>query len=476
MKKKFLHDISANTLQVIINQFCGLGIFYILSTWLDKNNFGEINWSLAVLLTVFGVLACGVDQVFVKRIASGHNREQTFSIYISHVLLTGSAMYILLLAGKFIFPSFFQQHQLLLFLGIAKLMIFFSTPFKQLATGLEEFRPLLFMSVCSNVVRSIALILFAALQPFNLTVIIIIFIAGDLLELICCILITRRTLSVPVTLRWDKNGYAGLLKESLPQLGVAIFTSLIARFDWIFLGLFTTNVILADYSFAYKIFEMATLPMLVIAPILIPRFTKLFHPDKTTTDPARISDIMVLFRLEMVIASLTAMVLNILWIPVIDYITLGKYGTVNQYNILILSASMPFLYLNNFLWTVNFAKGRLKMIFHVFAITFVINILADVGLIPFYKGEGAAAGYLLAIIGQSVAYLLQTKLEKLGENSWSVLLCPVCALAAGFGASYLFSNTWIILLTAVSSCIILLVLTRQIRLTDRAVLKRVTGL
>jgi len=44
VKKKFIDDISANSLQVIINQCCGLGIFYVLSTYLDKNDFGEINW------------------------------------------------------------------------------------------------------------------------------------------------------------------------------------------------------------------------------------------------------------------------------------------------------------------------------------------------------------------------------------------------------------------------------------------------
>jgi O-antigen/teichoic acid export membrane protein len=53
MKKKFIRDISANTLQVIINQVCGLVIFYLLSIGLDKNSFGEINWTLAVFLNRF---------------------------------------------------------------------------------------------------------------------------------------------------------------------------------------------------------------------------------------------------------------------------------------------------------------------------------------------------------------------------------------------------------------------------------------
>ena len=225
MKRKFIDDISANTLQVIINQCCGLGIFFVLSTYLDKTDFGEINWSLAVLLTIYGILACGVDQVSVKRVASGEDAKKILSIYLSHVLLWGLLIYGLLLCGTLIFPSFFQKHYLLLLLAVAKLMIFFSTPFKQLATGMERFRPLLYMSVCSNVVRSIALLLLAGLQQLDLTTIVIIFIAGDLLELLVCFFVTQHVIRIPVIVRWNKKGYSDLLKESLPQFGVAVFTS-----------------------------------------------------------------------------------------------------------------------------------------------------------------------------------------------------------------------------------------------------------
>ena len=70
-QNRFLRNISANTFQLIINQLFGLGIFYALSKGLDKNIFGQINWSLAVLLTVFGVLTFGIDQVMIKKIAAG---------------------------------------------------------------------------------------------------------------------------------------------------------------------------------------------------------------------------------------------------------------------------------------------------------------------------------------------------------------------------------------------------------------------
>jgi O-antigen/teichoic acid export membrane protein len=68
MRRKFLHDISANSFQVIINQVCGLAIFYVLSVYFSKNDFGEINWSLAVLLTVFSILSFGIDQIIVLQV------------------------------------------------------------------------------------------------------------------------------------------------------------------------------------------------------------------------------------------------------------------------------------------------------------------------------------------------------------------------------------------------------------------------
>jgi len=45
MKRKLVKNLSANTLQLIINQLFGLIIFYILSVCICKNSFGQIAWS-----------------------------------------------------------------------------------------------------------------------------------------------------------------------------------------------------------------------------------------------------------------------------------------------------------------------------------------------------------------------------------------------------------------------------------------------
>lgn len=473
MRRKFLHDISANSLQVIISQVCGLLIFYVLSLYFSKNDFGEINWSLAVLLTAFTTLSLGIDQVMVQKIAVGEDPQKILSIYFFHVVAAGLIFYTLLLMVVFFFPVFQQNHRLILFLGIGKLMIFFASPFKQLANGLEKFRALFIMSICSNIVRAAALLSFAFFSTLNLTTVIIIFITGDLTELLISYFITKKVLRISFSNQWTTKNYFSLLKASLPQAGVVVFTSAIARFDWIFLGILASNIALAEYSFAYKVFEVTTLPLLVVAPLLVPRFTKLFRGDTKINMAGKINDLFALLRFEIITASLIALTLNIVWIPLIDFITHGKYGTVNRYTILILSACMPFIYANNFLWSIHFSQRRLKMIFYIFFITFLVNVTGDIILIPFLGGEGAAFAYLMTILLQFLMFRAKTDVINLKQNIVFVI-CPAIAFASGYLSCHTFDNTWWQLISAFLIFFLLLIFTRLIRKSDWYIIRKIT--
>ena len=362
------------------------------------------------------------------------------------------------------FPGF--HHQLLLFLGLGKLMIFFASPFKQVTNGLEKFRLLLYMSVCSNIVRSILLVVFAFCAHLSLAYMVIIFITGDIAEFILSFILTKKILKIPLTISVSRSSYFNLIKESLPQAGVVIFTSAIARFDWIFLGILASNIALAEYSFAFKVFEVASLPLLVIAPILIPRFTRIFHPSSLRDLAAKETLLAILFRFEMIISSLVALVLNILWVPVIDLITHNKYGAVNRNTIFILSACMPFIYANNFLWTINFAKGKLKMIFYIFLFTFLINLIVDIILIPGFSGQGAAIGYLLAVSIQFLLFRAKTNMDCSKKNDFAILICPAASLVSGILASQLFTGVLAILMVSIVFFFFLLIISRQINFRD----------
>jgi O-antigen/teichoic acid export membrane protein len=105
MKGRLLQNLSVNAVQLMVNQVLGLGIFYILSTRLDKGTFGDINLVLAILLAAFNILSCGIDQLVVKKIAAGEDAKSTLSLYICHVLFTGLVFYGILVGAYLLAPT-----------------------------------------------------------------------------------------------------------------------------------------------------------------------------------------------------------------------------------------------------------------------------------------------------------------------------------------------------------------------------------
>jgi O-antigen/teichoic acid export membrane protein len=432
IRNRFFKNVSYNTFQLITNQIFGLLVFYGLSRGLDKNLFGEINWVLAVLLTAFGLLTLGIDQVVVKKIAAGYNRQSIFSIYFFHVIATGGIFYFMLLVGFLFLPGAHFHRKFLLFIGFGKLLLYLSTPFKQLALGLEKFREFFFMSIVSNITRGFSIAILLLLHKITVFNILIIFVAGDLAELALSAFISRPVLKNFFGPRWNKKRQILIMKESLPQAGVVFFTSIMARFDWIVIGLFISAVKLAEYSFAYKLFEVSLLPLLVVAPIMIPLFTRMNEQFKN------VNDIFFFLEWQIIIASFVALMLNICWIPVVDYISDGKYGNVNSNTIFLLSLSMPFIYFSNFMWTIQFAKGNMKTIFTIIAFSFVINLLGCSILIPIYKNEGAAAAYFITVLSQVILYLRKRTIILPNIKIYLLLFWPVTAILSGYFAFFCF--------------------------------------
>lgn len=467
MSTKLIRNLSANTLQLVLNQLLGVGVFFILSTALNKTDFGRLNLALAVLLAVFNILSAGIDQLIIKKIAAGGHKQQVLSLNVFHVLIAGLLFYSVLLGGPLVLPTG-TVYNLILLLGIGKLLLFFSTPFKQVTSGLEQFRLLAYMQVVSNLVRCIGLIVLLVLHyPISWPYLTGIFIIGDALELLVTIYLFKKANGI-IAVKWHKQRYLQLLRQALPQSGVVVITAALARLDWIFIGLILSAAKLAEYSFAYKIFEMATLPLLAIAPLLIPRFTKLFRQENI--DPAPLC---FLLRVEFIIAAFAGLLLNICWAPVIDTLTAGKYGAVNTKIIFILSLCMPLLYLQNFLWTIYFAQGRLKMILHSFIITLIVNVTADAILIPLYQNEGAAAGYFLSCSAQIIFFFKKNEIAEL-RNSWQpLLLCTLCAMGSGCAAKLLFPAGWMALPVSIIFYLALLFITGLFRFNDKDKLKLV---
>ncbi|HEV7783247.1 MAG TPA: oligosaccharide flippase family protein, partial [Chitinophagaceae bacterium] len=260
MTPKLLKDVSASAIQVVINQSLGAVVFLITSFYLPKENYGELNWSLAIFAFANNLLSLRLEQIVVKKAATGPDSSKIMTVFLFHVFLSGIGFYMMLLMLHLAFPAFFSVHDLLLIVGCSQLLSFFSSPFKQIANGKERFDWLAAMSSVNNIARVILLPILIFFSQLTIDRVLIVFVIGSAIELLFCFLVTRFRMRIPLHRGMRLRDYGMLLKESFPQIGAAVLMAGITRLDWIFLGLFSTTVITAEYSFAYRVYELSPFP------------------------------------------------------------------------------------------------------------------------------------------------------------------------------------------------------------------------
>jgi O-antigen/teichoic acid export membrane protein len=310
------------------------------------------------------------------------------------------------------------------------------------------------------------------MNQLTLSSVLLVFILADASEILLGGFLTYKILRIPVQWHVNMKAYVSFCKAALPQVGIVIFASALARADWILIGLFLSPAKLAEYSFAYKAFEICSLPLLVVAPLLVPWFTRII---KTVIPLQQHPQIQLLLRVEIIVACFVALCLNLLWNPFVDGITGGKYGAVNTSTIFILSMTLPVLYLNNFLWSLHFAYGNLTTILFSFILSFLLNVMGNILLLPKYGNEGAALAYFVSILTQTLFYASRLK-EQFSGGMFVLAACSLCAFLSGYLSPLFTANVLLLLVFGTAFYIVFLVCTVQIHQKDLKLLwKIITG-
>jgi O-antigen/teichoic acid export membrane protein len=401
--RKLVRDLSANALHTAIAQFFPLLIFYFTSKYLAKEDFGELNWCTAVGATLMALASLGLDVVLVKRIASGQNALLNSRLHLFHSLAAGIALTAAVFAAMRLFPLVARAHPLFFLVFVNLALSGVANSFRLTLTGLEGFRSLVVLSLTTNVLR-LALILGLYVQS-HLTVrsVVSAFIISSALDLLLGYFVVSSRLRTLVRPACDRREYSHFVVESLPQLANVVFESALARMDWILLGVLSTASATAEYSFAYRMYEGSKLPVLVVGPIILTRFSRLFSQPGRIDDELR-EDIRHFFRLALFVVMLIPVALICTWSPLMGYLSNNKYGHVNELTYLILAACVPLHCISNFLWSMGVAQGQLKQIMYITAPVVVLNTLLNCLLIPFFAGPGAATAFLVSTVVQTILY------------------------------------------------------------------------
>lgn len=424
--RRFFKDISASAIQIGVTQVANLLIFYLISKYISKEDFGFYNWSMAVSSTIITVLSLGMDLVYVKRIASGFKEKITISLHFFHTLVTSGVLIVAIGFVTLFFPSLFNFNTLFLLVLVNQSIFTIGNSIKFCLNGLEKYNKLALIAIFTNLLRVSLILTLFFLNYFTIYFIIAAFIASYLIEFIISYFIARKVLNYFVIPKMYFAEYKGLVKESFPQLGTVIISTSSVRIDLILMGLLTTSVKTGEYSFALKIVQLSQIPLLILSPILLTRFSKIFKDgNNITIETPQVLDNFL--KIEMVIGILIPLGTVVIWSDFFDSITNNKYGAVNSLTYQIMVIGIPFHYAMNFLWSMAFSQGQLKQILLITIIIFSINFTSNLLFIYWFGGEGAALSDLLTSV---VAFALYFKITKQEMYRFKVAT-PMMALLNG---------------------------------------------
>jgi O-antigen/teichoic acid export membrane protein len=437
-KKRLIRDISANTLQTVITQIFALVIFYLTSKLLSKDDFGEYNWSMAVGATIITIASLGLDVVFVKRVSLNKNILEISGIHFFHTLFVGLILSSLILLSEWALPAFVRHHPLFLLVFIYLSIINISNSFRLCLMGLEAYKPLAYMALITNVSKFLVILWLYIIESFTIHNVIYTFISSSMLELLLGYIFVSVRVSARVKPLFRPVDYKYFVLESLPQLGVVFFDSALARIDWILLGIISTVSITGEYSFAYRMYESSKVPLIIISPILLTRFTKIFNSSGPIDEKSE-RDIQFFFKTELFVVMLIPIVLVCSWSPLVDYFTDNKYGQVNELNYMILAACVPLHCIINFLWSMGFAQGQLKNIMFITLMAAVSNFGFNFFMIPSLGSLGASIAFLISTIIQTLLYVVFIRQNQMKLDLKTCFMAFFNAII-GIGAAKIFTN------------------------------------
>lgn len=432
VKNKLLVKIFSSGLQAISVQILGGLFFYFISIYISKNDFGIIGWTNAVSVFITAILGFGLEQVVVRRIAASKRSDWAAAAFFVHSIAGFLITFLFLLLLNGIVKSQAGIYKHLPWFFLAQGLIFIGVPLKQFLNAKEQFTPYGIIAVISNVCKIAGAWLLMTQGKLYLNTVLMILICTAAFELFG--LIIYLVAKTSFSFKFYFKAYTKLLKESSSQYISVIFDISLSRMDWILLGVMTTSSVLADYSFAYRAYELARLPMLIIAPLILPRFARLLASGNKI-DVEYQKYIKSFNTIEMFFAACIPLILNILWVPLLTLITKGKYGESNSLEFLILSLGIPLQFFINLLWSLSFGAKKYKQVSYITVVCAVTNIVLNLILITKLGGLGAAIAFFATTVLQACLYFLLV-----GRDIMAISLRPIIVFTAEAAVSYFIST------------------------------------
>jgi O-antigen/teichoic acid export membrane protein len=167
-KNKILKDLSANAVQTGIAQLVSLSIFYLMSRFISKEDFGTFNWSTALGSTILAIGSLGLDLVLIKRISSGQDARLLAGIHFFHTVLLGFILITSIGLIIYFAPQLIPFQPIFLLVIIQLTITAIANSFKFTLTGLEAFKQLAIISIVVNLIKFLLVIILFIINRFSI--------------------------------------------------------------------------------------------------------------------------------------------------------------------------------------------------------------------------------------------------------------------------------------------------------------------
>ena len=361
MKKNILKSFFSSGLQAIAVQVFGLMFMLLSSFVLSKEDFGVINWANATAMLITALLSFGMEQVVMRRIAVSDKSDWAAAAFLVHNFI-GSVLSLLLICLMGALGNSSAALQYLPMFFAAQAIVFLVTPLKQFLNAKQIFAPYGVIAIISNLVKVGIGVYLAKFGGMTINSVGLILIGCSAFEFVAIYIYASTKANF--RLKFKAVAYKKLLKESAPQFMATIFDSSLSRLDWILLGLISTYAATGEYGFAYRAYELARLPIVIIAPIILNIFARVLISGNKLADDKQ-QQVNELLGFEMFVAMLIPLVGNLLWSPVVGMIFKGKYGASNEIEFLLLSLCVPLHFFINLMWTLTFSAKKYHTGYHL---------------------------------------------------------------------------------------------------------------
>ncbi len=403
LRKRLRQDTGYNLLQTGFLQVTGVVTFFFTSRFLEKADYGALNWALALSTMITALSGLGLDQLITHRIAAASNsgeRRRLFSAHFFHTLLAGGILAIgggiAAVLGKNLPPFFLTVY-------FSTLFIYLASSFKVAFAGRAAFKPLATIAIAGGFVKMAGIPILWALGIITAQNVALIWLLSGMVEMGTSLFAGARTPAVGLAPKAGEKQYTSLLRAASPLFLALLFDTALSRIDWVLLGLLSNNGETANYAFAYKIFELSKLPLLIAAPLFLPYLAKTLQSSRAAAPEA--SPLPRLLSYLLVAGVLLPLGAALIWTPVMETISKGKYGKSNLNVFLLLALCAPLHYISNFYYFKATALNRYKTILAITAGVALLNVALNLVFIPRWGGEGAAGAFLVASALQALLYL-----------------------------------------------------------------------